>query len=267
MNLPLMNVLEDVQNTPDKRNLVIDEVGIKSLRYPVRFQSNVSGPIQVVANFDMAVSLPHHVKGTHMSRFVELLERPGQVFSVTTIKSFMLDMLDLLEAEKGRVQMRFPFFMTKAAPVSQVKSKMDYDVTFIAEMAKAFSLTVKVEIPVTSLCPCSKKISNYGAHNQRSLVTVAVNLKNKMSLEKLISLIEEQASSQLYGLLKRPDEKFVTEYAYDNPKFVEDLVRDIAVALQQAPEVDGFKVECENFESIHNHSAYAVIDTMKRGAA
>ncbi len=266
MNLPLFNALEDVQNTPDKRNLTIDEVGIKSLRYPILFQSDVSGPIRVVANFDMAVSLPHHVKGTHMSRFVELLERPDHVFSVTSLKRFMLDMLDLLEAKKGRVEMRFPFFLTKAAPVSRVKSKMDYDVTFIADISEQYSLTVKVAVPVTSLCPCSKKISEYGAHNQRSLVTVAANLKNKMSLDKLIGLIEAQASSQLYGLLKRPDEKFVTEFAYDNPKFVEDMVRDIAAALQKAPDINGFRVECENFESIHNHSAYAVIDNMQ-GAA
>ncbi|MEX0615018.1 MAG: GTP cyclohydrolase, FolE2/MptA family, partial [Methylophaga sp.] len=136
-----------------------------------------------------------------------------------------------------------------------------------ADIAEQYSLTVKVAVPVTSLCPCSKKISEYGAHNQRSLVTVAANLKNKMSLDKLISLIEAQASSQLYGLLKRPDEKFVTEYAYDNPKFVEDMVRDIAAALQKAPDINGFRVECENFESIHNHSAYAVIDNMQGGLA
>jgi len=262
MNLPLNTSLEDVQNTPDKRQLDIDQVGIKSLRYPIFFQSDDLGPTRVVADFSMYVRLPHHVKGTHMSRFIELLERPEQVFNVSDMKAFMQDMLTLLEAEKGHVEMRFPFFLSKAAPVSGVKSMMDYDVTLKADMGEDYSLTVKAEIPVTSLCPCSKKISNYGAHNQRSLVTVEVEIDNSLTLDELIRLVEEQASSQLYGLLKRPDEKFVTEYAYDNPKFVEDLVRDIAGALNKAEAIGGFRVECENFESIHNHSAYALIDRM-----
>ena len=262
MNLPLNTSLEDVQNTPDKRQLDIDQVGIKSLRYPIFFQSDDLGPTRVVADFSMYVRLPHHVKGTHMSRFIELLERPEQVFNVSDMKAFMQDMLTLLEAEKGHVEMRFPFFLSKAAPVSGVKSMMDYDVTLKADMGEDYSLTVKAEIPVTSLCPCSKKISNYGAHNQRSLVTVEVEIDNSLTLDELIRLVEEQASSQLYGLLKRPDEKFVTEYAYANPKFVEDLVRDIAGALNKAEAIGGFRVECENFESIHNHSAYALIDRM-----
>ncbi len=262
MNLPLKAGLEDVQNTPDKRQLPIDRVGIKSLRYPIFFDSQDGHPIRVVADFNMTVSLPHHVKGTHMSRFVELLEQPKQVFSVAAMPAFMRAMLELLEADNGHVQMRFPFFLEKAAPVSGVTSMMDYDVTLNAEIGEAYQLSVKAEIPVTSLCPCSKKISQYGAHNQRSLVTVEVEMGEAMNLDELIRLVEAQASSQLYGLLKRPDEKFVTEFAYDNPKFVEDLVRDIAGALEKAPEIGGFRVECENFESIHNHSAYALIDRM-----
>lgn len=264
MNLPLNMGLEDVQNTPDKRQLDIDQVGIKSLRYPIFFQSDEAGPARVVADFSMYVRLPHHVKGTHMSRFVELLERPEQVFAVSSMHDFMKDMLALLEAEKGHVEMRFPFFLSKAAPVSGVTSMMDYDVTLKADIDEQFALTVKAEIPVTSLCPCSKKISEYGAHNQRSLVTVEVEVDDTMTLDQLIRLVEEQASSQLYGLLKRPDEKFVTEYAYDNPKFVEDLVRDIAGALDKATAIGGFRVECENYESIHNHSAYAMIDHLRR---
>lgn len=262
MNLPLNTSLEDVQNTPDKRQLAIDQVGIKSLRYPIFFESDDKGPVRVVADFSMYVRLPHHVKGTHMSRFIELLERPEQVFAVNNIKAFMQDMLVLLEAENGHVDMRFPFFLEKAAPVSGVTSMMDYDVTLKADIGDAFKLTVKAEIPVTSLCPCSKKISEYGAHNQRSLVTVEVEIDEDMTLDQLIRMVEEQASSQLYGLLKRPDEKYVTEYAYDNPKFVEDLVRDIAGALDKTTAIGGFKVECENFESIHNHSAYAMIDRL-----
>lgn len=262
MNLPLKTSLEDVQNTPDKRQLDIDQVGIKSLRYPIFFQSDELGPTRVVADFSMYVRLPHHVKGTHMSRFVELLERPQQVFTVSNMKRFMQDMLVLLEAENGHVEMRFPFFLAKAAPVSGVTSMMDYDVSLKADLGSDYSLTVKAEIPVTSLCPCSKKISNYGAHNQRSLVTVEVEMDDSLTLDELIRVVEEQASSQLYGLLKRPDEKFVTEFAYDNPKFVEDLVRDIAGALDKAEAIGGFRVECENFESIHNHSAYAMIDRL-----
>ena len=262
MNLPLMTGLEDVQNTPDKRQLAIDQVGIKSLRYPIFFKSDAAGPVRVVADFSMYVRLPHHVKGTHMSRFVELLEKPDQVFSVNTMKSFMQDMLTLLEAENGHVEMRFPFFLSKKAPVSGVSSMMDYDVTLKADIGEQFNLTVKAEIPVTSLCPCSKKISEYGAHNQRSLVTVEVEVDETLTLDQLISMVEQQASSQLYGLLKRPDEKYVTEFAYDNPKFVEDLVRDIAGTLDKSAAIDGFRVECENYESIHNHSAYAMIDRL-----
>ncbi|WP_438970685.1 GTP cyclohydrolase FolE2 [Methylophaga sp.] len=262
MNLPLKTGLEDVQNTPDKRQLAIDKVGIKSLRYPIFFESDSQGPIRIVADFNMYVHLPHHVKGTHMSRFIELLEKPAQVFSVVSIKTFMQEMLVLLEAEQGHLEMRFPFFLAKKAPVSGVSSMMDYDVTLKADLGEQFNLTVKAEIPVTSLCPCSKKISEYGAHNQRSLVTVEVEVDETLTLDQLISMVEEQASSQLYGLLKRPDEKYVTEFAYDNPKFVEDLVRDIAGALDKNMAIDGFRVECENFESIHNHSAYAMIDRL-----
>ncbi|WP_417499794.1 GTP cyclohydrolase FolE2 [Methylophaga sp.] len=262
MNLPLTHRLEDVQNTPDKRQLIIDKVGIKSLRYPVLFQSTTETPIRVVAEFNMYVHLAADVKGTHMSRFIELLERPDSVFSLSNMPAFMTDMLELLGAKQGHVSLRFPYFISKAAPVSGVKSFMDYDITLTADYKDELELTVKAEIPVTSLCPCSKKISDYGAHNQRSLVTVEARINENMTLDALIQLIEEQASSQLYGLLKRPDEKYVTEFAYNNPKFVEDLVRDIAIALAQQSDVSGFRVECENFESIHNHSAYAVIDQL-----
>lgn len=262
MNMPLTTTLEDVQNTPDKRLRSIDKVGIKSLKYPVFFQNHDEVATRVVADFSMYVSLPHHVKGTHMSRFIELLERPNTIFSVHAMPQFMDDVLSLLGAEQAYVSLEFPFFMHKTAPVSGAKSMMDYTVTLMAERAENYDLTVKLAIPVTSLCPCSKKISNYGAHNQRSMVTVTVKLNHSIEIEDLIKLIEAQASSQLYGLLKRQDEKFVTEYAYDNPKFVEDLIRDIAGALDSHTAVKGFKVECENFESIHNHSAYAFIDAM-----
>jgi GTP cyclohydrolase I len=258
MNLPLHIQLEDVQNTPDKRCLIIDRVGIKSLRYPIFFQSDADeAPIRVVADFNMYVKLPHDVKGTHMSRFIELLETPDLVMSSDTIGDFMETMLTQLEADSGHLEMQFPFFIRKQAPVSGVSSMMDYDITLIANMQETLSLKLKVAIPVTSLCPCSKKISEYGAHNQRSMITVTAELGQIISLKSLIEKIEKQASSELYGLLKRPDEKFVTEYAYDNPKFVEDLVRDVAASLNSCEAIVDYIIECENFESIHNHSAYA----------
>ena len=259
MNLPLTHRLEDVQNTPDKRQLIIDKVGIKSLRYPVLFQSTTETPIRVVAEFNMYVHLAADVKGTHMSRFIELLERPDAIFSLSNMPAFMTDMLDLLGAKQGHVSLRFPYFISKTAPVSGVKSFMDYDITLTADYTDKLELTVKAEIPVTSLCPCSKKISEYGAHNQRSMITVTAELNQIISLKSLIGQIEQQASSELYGLLKRPDEKYVTEYAYDNPKFVEDLVRDVAASLNSCEAIVDYIIECENFESIHNHSAYAML--------
>jgi GTP cyclohydrolase I len=177
-------------------------------------------------------------------------------------------MVKRLEAESGHVEMTFPYFVNKAAPISGVTSLLDYEVTFIGEIHQdKFDITVKVLVPVTSLCPCSKKISSYGAHNQRSHVTISARINDFIWVEDLIRMVESQASSELYGLLKRPDEKFVTERAYDNPKFVEDMVRDVAAQLNAEPRVDAYVVESENFESIHNHSAYALIENDKRKAA
>lgn len=260
MNLPLSIELEDVQNTPDKRRIAIDRVGIKSLRYPIFFRAERDElPVRVVADFNMYVQLPHDVKGTHMSRFIELLEMPDLVLSVDSLADFMRTMLDQLEADNGHLEMHFPFFLRKQAPVSGVSSMMDYELSLIADMNEEMNLKIKLEIPVTSLCPCSKKISDYGAHNQRSIISVTAEVNEPMSIRGLIELIEAQASSELFGLLKRPDEKYVTEYAYDNPKFVEDLVRDVAAALNRCKAIVDYIIECENFESIHNHSAYAML--------
>jgi len=196
-----------------------------------------------------------------MSRFIEILNENNSEISIQSFENLLRLMAHKLEAETGTIEMCFPFFITKVAPVSGVKSLMDYEVTFIGEIEdNAYNLTLKIIIPVTSLCPCSKKISQYGAHNQRSHVTVTARIKEFIWIEDLIRIVEEQASSELYGLLKRPDEKFVTEYAYDNPKFVEDMVRDVAAKLNLDTRVEAYSVECENFESIHNHSAYAVIN-------
>ena len=261
MNFPVQRYLEDVQNTPDIRDLIIDQVGIKSIRHPVKFRNDNGDVNLIVAMFNMYVQLPHHVKGTHMSRFLEILNAPDFEISLANFSSILEDMLEKLEARAGEIQMNFPYFVNKVAPISQVESLMDYDVSFIGRLQDdLYSMTIKVLIPVTSLCPCSKKISEYGAHNQRSHVTLTVNAMDYIYLEELITLVENQASSQLYGLLKRTDEKYVTEYAYNNPKFVEDMVRDVATELGKDTRILSYIVECENFESIHNHSAYAKIE-------
>jgi GTP cyclohydrolase IB len=265
MNLPTLQGIEDVQNTPDIRHLDINKVGIKSIRHPVLVKDKTGGEQHTVAMFDMFVHLPHNFKGTHMSRFVEILNMNEHAISIESFETILREMVKRLEAESGYIEMRFPYFINKAAPISGVKSLLDYEVTFIGEIKNGeFNITVKVLVPVTSLCPCSKKISDYGAHNQRSHVTVTALLNYFMWLEDIISLVEKQASCELYGLLKRPDEKFVTERAYDNPKFVEDMVRDVAAQLNNETRIDKYVVESENFESIHNHSAYALIELDKR---
>ena len=259
MNQPSLPI-EDVQNTPDTRHLAIDKVGIKSIRHPIKVKDKTGGVQHTVAMFNMYVHLPHNFKGTHMSRFVEILNMNEREISVESFETILREMIKRLEAESGHVEMTFPYFINKAAPVSGVQSLLDYEVTFIGEIRDdQVSITVKVLVPVTSLCPCSKKISDYGAHNQRSHVTVSALINDFIWVEDLIRMVETQASCELYGLLKRPDEKFVTERAYDNPKFVEDMVRDIAAALNADPRIEGYVVESENFESIHNHSAYAMI--------
>jgi len=258
--------MPDVQGEPDRRNLAIDRVGVRGLRYPVLVQAN--GQAQPsVAEFELSVSLPSGQKGTHMSRFVALLEsmsKEAVCLSPTSLKRLAKDMVVMLEARDGTFHCSFPFFMRKAAPISGVESLMDYKVAMSCDVqaGELSRLAVCLKVPVKSLCPCSKEISDYGAHNQRSEVTVEVFLnpsKSSPSLESLIQIIESQASCELWGLLKRPDEKYVTERAYDNAKFVEDLVRDVALSVRGIESVQGFRVEAENFESIHNHSAWARI--------
>src|SRR5580765_6589685 len=257
--------IPDVQGSPDSRKLNIDKVGIKAIRHPMQIKER-SGRVQnTVATFNMYVSLPHQFKGTHMSRFVEILNAHEREITVDSFQLMLKEMMTKLEAEEGRIEMSFSYFVDKAAPVSGVRSLMDYEVSFIAQRLKGEDcFAMKVLVPVTSLCPCSKKISERGAHNQRSHVTIAARINTFVWIEEFIDIAEGMASSELYGLLKRPDEKFVTENAYDNPKFVEDLVRDVAAKLNTDPRVTGYVVESENFESIHNHSAYALIERDKR---
>ena len=257
-------VIEDVQSRRDTRQIPINKVGIKDIRHPVRVRDRSMGEQHTIACFNMYVNLPHNFKGTHMSRFVEILNQHEREISVESFKDMLREMAERLEAESGHIEMRFPYFVNKTAPVSGVQSLMDYDVTFIGEIHNGVDdMTIKVVIPVTSLCPCSKKISDYGAHNQRSHVTVNARIKDFIWIEEIIEMVEQEASCELYGLLKRPDEKQVTERAYDNPKFVEDMVRDVAARLNSEDRISAYVVESENFESIHNHSAYALIEKNK----
>lgn len=256
--------IPDVQNSKDARQIPIDKVGIKDIRHPVVVRNRSGGEQHTVANFNMYVSLPHNFKGTHMSRFVEILNQHEYGITVQTFKKMIKEMTEVLDAESGHIEMSFPYFVTKSAPVSGVKSLMDYEVTFIGEIHEnRIRVIVKVIVPVTSLCPCSRDISERGAHNQRSHVTVAVDAREFIWIEELIDMVEDVASCELYGLLKRPDEKYVTEKAYDNPKFVEDMVRDVAIRFNKDDRIASYTVESENFESIHNHSAYAMLSHNK----
>jgi GTP cyclohydrolase I len=259
MNAPDRFFLPDVQSATDTRRLAIQNVGVKGLRYPLQLESASGEVLNTVANLTMTVGLPPEVKGTHMSRFVELLEGRRGALTQDGLFAMLGEMLQRLDASSGRIEMSFPYFIRKTAPVSGVESLLDYDVTLIIDRPEGqhSTLTLRVTAAVTSLCPCSKKISDYGAHNQRSHITVEASLRSPMAIEELVRLAEEEASCEVFGLLKRPDEKWVTERAYDNPKFVEDLVRDIALRLMDEPRIGSWKVISENFESIHNHSAYA----------
>jgi GTP cyclohydrolase I len=251
---------EDVQGRPDTRRLPINRVGIKDITHPVRVKDRAAGEQHTIANFNMYVNLPHNFKGTHMSRFIEILHTEREI-SVESFRAMLEKMTTRLEAEVGHIEMSFPFFVMKKAPVTGVESLMDYQASLIGERRGArTNMWLRVVVPVTSLCPCSKRISAYGAHNQRSHVTITAQLKSHIWLEELIDVAESEASSQLYGILKRPDEKYVTEHAYDHPKFVEDMVRDVAARLAADARIAAYVVEAENFESIHNHSAYARIE-------
>ncbi|MGB8544680.1 MAG: GTP cyclohydrolase FolE2 [Azonexus sp.] len=259
MNAPEHFFLPDVQSAADTRRLAIQNVGVKGLRYPLQLENASGEVLNTVANLTMTVGLPPEVKGTHMSRFVELLEGRRGALTQDGLFAMLGEMLQRLDASSGRIEMSFPYFIRKTAPVSGVESLLDYDATLIIDRPEGqrSTLTLRVTAAVTSLCPCSKKISEYGAHNQRSHITVDAKLRSPMAIEELVRLAEEEASCEVFGLLKRPDEKWVTERAYDNPKFVEDLVRDIALRLMSEPRIAEWKVASENFESIHNHSAYA----------
>ena len=269
MLAPLMNNLTDVlhipdtQSAPDERHLAIQRVGVKDVRYPL--QLSVAGAVQhTAALWSLDVALPAEKKGTHMSRFIAWLDAQAELdapLDAAMLREHHAQMLVKLGATEGRVEAAFSFFLRKRAPVSGVQSLLDYQGRWIAQtLAGVTSVWAEVAVPVKSLCPCSKEVSDYGAHNQRSLVTIRVELLQAIEWLELVRFAEDVASSEIWPLLKRPDEKWVTEHAYENPKFVEDLVRDVALALNADARVGRYKVEVENFESIHNHSAYACIE-------
>jgi GTP cyclohydrolase I len=254
-------MLHDTQNQRDVRGIPIDRVGVKSLRFPMRIRDRNSAEQHTVALVSLAVDLPHHFKGTHMSRFVEVLHSHGRTVTVADIAGMPRELMKKLDAEKAHVTFEFPWFRQKKAPATGAEGLMDYGVVFESNAAgKKIDFVVTVKVPVTTLCPCSKAISARGAHNQRGIVTFSLRFSKPVWIEEMIELVEQSASCELYSLLKRPDEKLVTERAYDNPVFVEDLVRNVAARARKHPLITWFRVEAENFESIHNHNAYAVIE-------
>lgn len=254
-----LDMMPDIQASTDYRKIVIQHVGVKSVRHPLSI-STPAGPQPSIGTYDLDVLLPADKKGTHMSRFIALLEEEKTPLTLATFHTLLEKMVNKLEAEAGRIVVTFPYFIKKTAPVSGVQSLLDYQITFRGEYKDQKSqVWIKVQVPVTSLCPCSKEISQYGAHNQRSYITIDAELSSEISIEELVRIAEDEASCELWGLLKRPDEKYVTERAYENPKFVEDLVRSVALRLNSDTRIQNYVVEAENFESIHNHSAYAMI--------
>jgi len=253
--------MEDVQGRVDTREIPINRVGIKDISHPITVQNRDGSQSASIATFSMSVSLPHDQKGTHMSRFLQMLNETETVVSAKNFHKMLSAMVERLEALDGYIELQFPYFIEKTAPVSGVKSLMDYQVSLVGQIENGhIDSTLEVTVPVKSLCPCSKKISEYGAHNQRSHLTVGINCSSKMWLNELVKIVEAQASAELFAILKRPDEKFITERAYNNPKFVEDVVRDVASEFDNNDKISRYYVHAENFESIHNHSAFAVIE-------
>jgi GTP cyclohydrolase I len=255
--------IPDTQSERDERRLAIQRVGVKDVRYPLLLR--VAGAAQpVTAQWDLDVRLPAEQKGTHMSRFVAWLgelDAAQQPLDAPLLRTQLQAMLDKLHAAEGRIDARFAFFLKKRAPVSGVTSLLDYQGRWIAEARGGrAAVWAEVGVPVKSLCPCSKEISDYGAHNQRSLVTIRAELLQPLEWHELVRFAEDSASSEIWPLLKRSDEKWITERAYENPRFVEDLVREVALRLNAEPRVGRYAVDVENFESIHNHSAYARIE-------
>jgi GTP cyclohydrolase IB len=253
--------MKDIQNQRDYRQIPIDKVGIKNLRYPIRVLDKKDGYQNTVASINMYVDLPHKYKGTHMSRFVELLHLFRPEVSLKRFSAILGQMKEHLNAASAHIEVLFPYFIEKKAPVSKSPGLMDYTCRIIgaSDPKGKVDLISEVIVPISSVCPCSKEISEAGAHNQRGEVRLSVRFKKFVWMEDMIELVEEAASCEVYSVLKRVDEKYVTERAYMNPKFVEDIVRDVAKRIKEDENITWFSVGAENFESIHNHSAYAQI--------
>jgi len=253
--------MKDVQNEKDNRNQEIQKVGIKGVKYPITVLDKEQGYQHTVATINMYVDLPHYFKGTHMSRFVEILNKYRGQIGIKELKTILYEMKNKLKAKSAHIEIKFPYFLKKRAPVTGAKGYMEYLCCFYASSNNSkIDLYVEVNVPISTVCPCSKAISRFGAHNQRGVVKLKVKFKKLIWIEDLIKLVEDSVSSDLYTILKRPDEKYVTEKAYNNPMFVEDVVREIAIKLKADPNIIWFSVEAENFESIHNHNAYAYVE-------
>ena len=252
--------IHDIQNQRDHRRIEINKVGVKNIRYPIRVLDKAKGFQHTVASVNMYVGLPHRFKGTHMSRFVEILNKYKGDIAIKTFSRILTEVKRKLRAKTAHLEVEFPYFIEKEAPITKSKSLMEYICRFCGSSNEEEDFYVGIVVPITTVCPCSKEISQFGAHNQRSLVTVNLRFKKFIWIEDIIQLVEECASCDLYSILKRPDEKFVTEKAYENPMFVEDVVREIAKRLKKDGNITWFTVESENFESIHNHSAYAYVE-------
>ncbi len=260
------DTLADVQSMPDDRRVPLDKVGIKNIRYPITVLDKAKGTQQTVASINMYVNLPHQFKGTHMSRFIEILNQYRRQINVRTFASILQEMKQRLDAAEAHLEVDFPYFIEKQAPVTRTPGLMEYKCGLHGTLKDVLDMVLVARVPITTVCPCSKEISDYGAHNQRGEVRVKVRFKRFLWLEDVIEVVERSASSEVYSVLKRPDEKYVTERAYDRPMFVEDVVRGVFLGLKELPEVTWFEIEGENFESIHNHSAYAcaTLDLRKR---
>ena len=261
-------MIDDVQSRPDERGIALDRAGVSGLRYPITVLEKGDGRQATIAELSMSVSLPHHFKGTHMSRFIEVLNSHRGEITMRTLPIILKELKTRLDAETAHIEVKFPYFVEREAPVTKSKALMDYDCTFIGESnGKYEDFVLRVRTPVTSLCPCSKEISDYGAHNQRGYITIDVRSGKNSSaeaeiiwIEELIEIAERSASSPVYALIKRPDERFVTMQAFDNPVFVEDMARNSAEQLMKDARIDWFHIHVENDESIHNHNAFAEVE-------
>jgi GTP cyclohydrolase I len=252
--------MKDIQKHKDFRKIEINKVGVKNIRYPITVLDKAKGIQHTVASVNMYVDLPHRFKGTHMSRFIEILNKYKGDISIKNFSKILSEMKRKLKAKSAHLEVEFPYFIEKEAPITKAKSLMEYICRFCGSSNEEEDFYVGIVVPITTLCPCSKEISDFGAHNQRSMVTVNLRFKKFIWIEDIIRLVEESASCDLYSILKRPDEKYVTEKAYKKPMFVEDVVREIASKLRKDKNIIWFTVESENFESIHNHSAYAFVE-------